>query len=64
MLGMDYVPPCPHSGTHHYVFTVYGVSEAFYPHSAGKWSEVESWILEHMTQKGELVGVYTKSTSK
>lgn len=58
--GKDYVPPCPPSGTHRYIISVFGVDEFFHPDEGGKWFMVEPWILEHTIQKGELMGTYSK----
>jgi Raf kinase inhibitor-like YbhB/YbcL family protein len=57
--GTGWTPPCPPSGTHHYRFTVYGLSAATGLTGAASPSEAFTAIGKAATAQGRLTGVVT-----
>jgi Raf kinase inhibitor-like YbhB/YbcL family protein len=57
-----YAGPCPPSGTHHYHFRVYALDKTLaQPASRAAF---EKAIKGHVLAQGELVGTYTKNTTR
>lgn len=56
-----YGGPCPPSGTHRYVFTLYGLDENLdLPEGISK-QEVEEAMTDHILAHTELIGLYGKT---
>ena len=56
--NLSYQGPCPPSGTHHYVFTVYALDIALSLPSGASKKEVELATVGHILGVGKLVGLY------
>ncbi len=57
-----YAPPCPPSGTHHYIFTVYAVNgDLSIPDGSSK-AELEKALKGKTIDKAELAGLYERKT--
>ena len=56
-----YTGPCPPSGTHRYVFTLYALDEALDldPPTDGK-TEIEAAVEGHVLAQAELIGTYAR----
>jgi len=55
-----YGPPCPPSGSHHYVFDVYGLDASLTLDPSAERGEVEKAITGHIVAQGRIVGTYSK----
>jgi len=55
-----YGGPCPPSGTHHYVFTLYALDTTLGLQPGATRSQIESAIKGHILARGELVGLYSR----
>ena len=58
--GIDYVGPCPPSGTHRYFFKIYALDKIFNLDEGISKSSLESAMLGHILDQAELVGLYKK----
>ena len=56
-----YVPACPPSGSHRYVFKLYALDTLLELPSSADQSQVEQLIQNHIIEQAELVGLYSKS---
>lgn len=60
--NLSYQGPCPPSGTHHYIFTVYALdTELLLPSGASK-KEVERAMVGHVLGTGKLTGLYSRKS--
>ncbi|MFA6357266.1 MAG: YbhB/YbcL family Raf kinase inhibitor-like protein [Candidatus Omnitrophota bacterium] len=57
--GVDYVTPCPPSGTHRYFFKVYALDKMVGLDGLSK-QDLENEMQGHILDKAELVGLYKK----
>jgi len=55
-----YGGPCPPSGTHHYVFTIYALGQALGLPGTPTRSEIESAMQGHILARTTLTGVYKR----
>ena len=58
--NISYQGPCPPSGEHHYVFTVYALDTFLKLESGASKKEVESAMAGHLLAKGRMVGLYSR----
>lgn len=56
-----YGPPCPPSGTHHYHFKVYALSDNLSLPSGSTKEEIEKEMKGKILAKAELIGLYQKN---
>lgn len=57
----SYTGPCPTSGRHHYVFTVYALDVAPGEKLSVSKADVMSQIASHVLARGQLIGLYQKT---
>jgi len=57
---MEYMGPCPPSGTHRYFFKVYALDTELSLGVGSKKKVVEKAIQGHILAKGELIGLYSR----
>lgn len=57
---LTYQGPCPPSGTHHYVFTVYALDTELTLKAGATKTELESAMQGHILGTGELIGLYSR----
>lgn len=62
--SLDYEGPCPHSGTHRYLFKVYGIDTVLSLPKGSTKEDVMEEIEGHILQEGELMGTYEKIENK
>ena len=55
-----YGPPCPPSGSHHYLFDVYALDASLNLGPGAQRVEVEKAISGHIVAQGRIVGTYSK----
>ncbi|PWT84812.1 MAG: YbhB/YbcL family Raf kinase inhibitor-like protein [Acidobacteria bacterium] len=55
-----YGGPCPPSGAHHYVFTLYALDTTLGLPPGATRAQIESAIKGHILARGELVGLYNR----
>jgi len=53
-----YLSPCPPSGVHHYVITVYALDTALNPADTIIWAEFKRDSTGHILAQGQIVGLY------
>lgn len=58
--GLNYVSPCPPSGTHRYFFKIYALDKVFNLAEGVSKTAFESMIVGHILDQAELVGLYKK----
>ncbi|MDO8591208.1 MAG: YbhB/YbcL family Raf kinase inhibitor-like protein [bacterium] len=58
--NLSYNGPCPPSGTHHYVFTIYALDTLLNLPSGASKKEVEQALEGHVLGQGKLVGLYSR----
>ena len=56
----NYVAPCPHQGTHHYIFYLYALDATFDFPSGTPAEPVKKEIEKHLLAKAELMGTYER----
>jgi hypothetical protein len=56
-----YTGPCPPSGTHHYVFTLYALDRALGLPGTPSHAEIEAAIKDHVLATTVLTGTYKRS---
>jgi Raf kinase inhibitor-like YbhB/YbcL family protein len=57
---IGYGGPCPPSGTHHYVFTLYALSRKLdFPQDLS-WSDFKTLINQHILAQAKLTGLYSR----
>lgn len=57
-----YIGPCPPSGTHHYHFKIYALDAILTLDKNVNKTTLEKAMKGHILAKGELVGLYKKTT--
>ncbi len=57
---VGYGGPCPPSGTHHYVFTLYALNSRLHLEKGTPVEEVIEAIKGHTIETAELVGLYSR----
>lgn len=57
---IQYGGPCPQTGMHRYVFTLYALDKKLDLREGSTVSDLEIAMDEHIIEKAELVGVYTR----
>jgi len=58
--GVDYVPPCPPSGTHRYFFKLFALDKDLGLKVGADLKAVEKAMSGHILDKAELIGLYQK----
>lgn len=58
--GMDYVGPCPPSGTHRYIFKLFALDKELGLKGGRDLKTVEKAMAGHILGKAELIGLYRK----
>jgi Raf kinase inhibitor-like YbhB/YbcL family protein len=58
--GTDWVPPCPPSGTHRYVFKLYALDAILGLKDGANKKTVEKEMERHVIGKAELIGLYKR----
>jgi Raf kinase inhibitor-like YbhB/YbcL family protein len=58
--ALDYVSPCPPTGTHRYFFKTYALDQVFSLDDGMSSAELEKAMQGHILDKTELVGLYKK----
>ena len=58
--SQGYVPACPPSGTHHYIFDLYALDTTLNLTSSATASQVEEAIQGHILEKTQLIATYGK----
>ena len=56
-----YTGPCPPSGTHHYVFTLYALDRALGLTGTPSYADIEAAIKGHVLAMAVLTGTYKRS---
>jgi Raf kinase inhibitor-like YbhB/YbcL family protein len=59
--GLNYVAPCPPSGTHRYFFKLYALDINLNLLEGTDKVAIENAMKNHILEKAELVGVYNRS---
>lgn len=57
---LSYHAPCPPSGTHRYIFTIYALDAELTLKEGATKTELESAMQGHILGKGELIGLYSR----
>lgn len=57
---VGYMAPCPPSGTHHYIFTLYALDTMLTLDSSGDRKAFDASISGHIISQATLTGVYAK----
>ena len=57
---IGYGGPCPPSGTHHYLFKIYGLDSELSLKAGATKAEVEKSMEGHVVSQGQLMGIYRK----
>jgi len=57
---LTYYPPCPPSGTHRYIFTIYALDARLPLREGAAKTELESVMRGHILGKGELISLYAR----
>jgi len=55
---LDYIAPCPPSGTHRYSFKVYALDTELSLDAKSTKRDFEKAMQDHILAKGELIGLY------
>jgi Raf kinase inhibitor-like YbhB/YbcL family protein len=55
-----YGPPCPPSGSHHYLFNLYALDASLTLDQGAQRGEVEKAISGHILAQGRIAGTYSK----
>ena len=55
-----FVPPCPPSGTHHYVFKLYALDTILNLSPATDQMALEQMMQNHILAQAELIGLYSR----
>jgi len=55
-----YTGPCPPSGTHNYIFTLYSLDAKLNLTRAAKYEEFQRSIQNHVIEQSQLIGLYTR----
>lgn len=58
--GVDWVSPCPPSGTHRYIFKIYALDAELGLKEGAAKAAVEKAMEGHILDKAELIGLYKK----
>jgi Raf kinase inhibitor-like YbhB/YbcL family protein len=58
--NLSYMGPCPPSGTHRYIFTVFALDAALALKEGATKTELESAMEGHILATGELIGLYSR----
>ena len=58
--SLRYEGPCPPSGTHHYIFRVYGLDSTLNLPIGVQKEQLEQSMAGHIVAQGELVGLYSR----
>lgn len=59
LTGIGYFGPCPPSGAHHYVFTVYALDTTLAPETVISWPEFAFVHSKgHVLAQGQITGIY------
>jgi hypothetical protein len=56
-----YIGPCPPSGTHRYFFTIYALNTLLRKEPTFNKDELEKALQGHITEKAELIGLYSRN---
>ena len=59
--GLDWVSPCPPSGTHRYIFKIYALDKELGLKEGSSKSAVEKAMVGHILDKAELTGLYARN---
>jgi Raf kinase inhibitor-like YbhB/YbcL family protein len=57
---VEYGGPCPPSGTHHYIFTLYALDSSLHLEKGATAEEVIKATKGHTIETAELVGLYSR----
>jgi hypothetical protein len=57
---LDYIPPCPPTGTHHYIFTIYALDQTLNLAEGSNKKDLLQAMEGHIIDKGQLIGLYEK----
>jgi Raf kinase inhibitor-like YbhB/YbcL family protein len=57
---IGYTPPCPPSGTHRYIFTIYALDTVLNLEPGVQKSEVEQAMEGHILAEGRIIGKYSR----
>jgi len=57
---IGYTPPCPPSGSHRYIFTIYALDTALTLEPGANRSEVDKAMEGHILAEGKLMGRYAR----
>lgn len=55
-----YGGPCPPSGTHHYIFTLYALDTTLSIGSSAKFADLRATIKDHILAQAQLIGLYAR----
>lgn len=58
---LGYFPPCPPSGTHHYIFKLYALDILLNLPSQTSVAQLEEAMQGHILQTSQLIGLYKKT---
>ena len=60
--NVGYAGPCPPSGTHHYHFQLYALSDMLDLSTAASVSDAQAQIDQHLVEQTELIGLYSRES--
>jgi len=58
---LNYVGPCPPSGTHRYFFKVYALDSELNLKEGASKKELEEAMINHLIDKAQLIGLFSKN---
>lgn len=58
---IGYEPPCPPSGSHHYIFTLYAIDTSLSLQEGSTQKQVDDAIQNHILDKTQLTGLYSRN---
>ena len=56
-----FVGPCPNSGKHHYIFTIFALDLKLNLNSTSDISMLKNTIQNHILEQTELIGLYQRN---
>jgi Raf kinase inhibitor-like YbhB/YbcL family protein len=57
---LGYMGPCPPSGTHHYHFQLYALTDMLDLSATVPFGDIQTQIDQHLIEQTDLVGLYSR----